>query len=313
MRPVPAAPGLPLDEIRPRPHLRHAAIGFFDGIHLGHQAVIQAVATAAAGGPVAAVTFEPHPLKIIAPERAPQRLTLPPLRDRRLRAAGASEVVCIQFDDQIRNLEAEAFVAGLRRIFPGLRTIAVGEHWSFGRNRSGTALALAGWGRGKGFDVIAVPHVNDASGRPISSTRIREAIAQGAFDLAASLLGRPYELAAPVVPGRQLGRRLGFPTANLDTTDLLHPPTGVYAARAAWDGSTARAVVNIGTRPTVTPAGRMTVEAHLLDASPDLYGRELELSHFIRLREERAFPAFSDLQAQIERDVAQARATPLPD
>lgn len=298
----------PLTELNPRPELRHLAIGVFDGVHLGHQSVIARMRGAAPSAREAGVlTFEPHPLEVIAPERAPRRLSTPRQRERSLLELGVAEVVTIAFDEATRRLSAREFVEALHRAFPRLSAITIGLNWVFGYDRQGDAAFLERVGRERGFGVEEVPSfVQD--GAVVSSTRIRQLIGSGELDLAARLLGRPYELEGRVVHGEHRGRRIGFRTANLGEIRQLIPPHGVYACLARFDVHVLPAVVNIGIRPTFEDQGHLQVEAHLLDYEGDLYDRRIELTRLALIRGERPFENMAELKAQIEKDVAAARA-----
>jgi riboflavin kinase/FMN adenylyltransferase len=295
---------VPLHELAPHPGVAGLAIGVFDGVHLGHQAVVDSLA-----GHRAALTFEPHPLAVIAPERAPARLTTLEQKVAYLRARGATAVVAVKFDEELRELSPAAFVEEVARIFPDLREVAIGENWSFGRNREGNAARLAELAQPHGFTVKAIAPVT-LDGAPVSSTRIREAISQRRFADAARLLGRSYAVSGTVIHGDERGRRIGFPTANLGDITQLLPPRGVYAARARVAGNLERygAVLNLGRRPTFTSNGVDSLEVHLLDFDADLYGQRLWISDFTWLRDEQAFADAEALKSQIARDVAQARS-----
>jgi riboflavin kinase/FMN adenylyltransferase len=292
-----------LSQLTPYPGVTGLAIGVFDGVHLGHQAVVKSL-----GGKVAALTFEPHPLAIIAPDRVPPRLTTLEQKVAYMRAQGTVAVIAVKFDSALRELSPPAFVDEIARVFPGLKQVAIGESWSFGRNREGNADRLAALADVHGFEVMAIAPVM-LDGAPVSSTRIREAILQRRFDDAAKLLGRSYAVTGKVVPGDQRGRTLGFPTANLAHVEQLLPPRGVYAARARVAGNLTkyRAVMNLGQRPTFTSNGTDSLEVHLLDFDADLYEQKLWVSDLVWLRDEQAFPSAAALKAQIEEDVARAR------
>jgi len=294
---------VPLPELEPHPGVQGLAIGVFDGVHLGHQAVVRSLS-----GRVAALTFEPHPLAVIAPDRAPPRLTSLEQKLHCLRTLGTVAVVAVKFDESLRQLSAEAFVAGIVRVFPDLKQIAIGESWSFGRHREGNAARLTELAARHGVAVNAIAHV-ELDGAPVSSTRIREAIAQRDFATAQRLLGRPHAVTGKVAHGEARGRELGFPTANLVEVEQMLPPRGVYAAvvRVPELPEAFRAVLNLGRRPTFTSNGLDSLEVHLLDFQGDLYGCELEVSRFAWLRDERRFSGPEELKAQLAEDVARAR------
>ncbi len=284
----------------------HLALGVFDGVHLGHQAVIRSAVEAAerSGGLAGLLTFDPHPIRVIAPSRAPTALleTL----DHKARVAatlGIGLFIPLRFDAAMAAMPAEEFIARLAAA--PLRTIAVGAEWRFGRGRAGDLALLEKESRRLGFHLEAVPPVMFEGDR-ISSTRIRQAIRDGNLDDAARMLGRRYAVSGTVVTGAQTGRKIGFPTANVETGNLQLPPAGVWAVRArdaegrSWNG-----VANLGTRPTVG-GGSPVLEVHLLGFSGDLYGQTLEVCFEKHLRPEIKFPSLEALRGQIARDAAAA-------
>jgi riboflavin kinase/FMN adenylyltransferase len=294
---------VPLTQLAPHPGVTGLAIGVFDGVHLGHQTVVQSLE-----GRIAALTFEPHPLAIIAPDRVPPRLTTLEQKVAYLRAQGTVAVIAVKFDAALRELSPAAFVDEIARIFPDLKHVAIGASWTFGRNREGNAARLAELAQAHGFTVKAIAPVQ-LDGAPVSSTRIREAILQRRFDEAARLLGRSYAITGKVIHGDERGRTIGFPTANLGEVEQLLPPRGVYAVRARVAGNLTkyRAVMNLGNRPTFTSNGIDSLEVHLFDFDADLYDQKLWVSDMVWLRNEMAFPNADALKAQIAEDVARAR------
>ena len=294
---------VPLPQLAPHPGVTGLAIGVFDGVHLGHQAVVKSL-----DGKVAALTFEPHPLAVIAPDRVPPRLTILEQKVAYLRAQGTVAVIAVKFDEALRKLSPGAFVDEIARLFPDLKQVAIGQSWSFGRNREGNAARLAELARVHGFSVKAIAPVL-LDGAPVSSTRIREAILQRRFDDAARLLGRSYAVTGAVIHGDARGRLLGFPTANLAGVEQLLPPRGVYAVRARVAGNLTkyRAVLNLGKRPTFTSNGVDSLEVHLLDFNADLYDQKLWVSDMVWLRDERQFNHVEELKAQITADIVKAR------
>jgi riboflavin kinase/FMN adenylyltransferase len=294
---------VPLTQLAPHPGVTGLAIGVFDGVHLGHQTVVQSLE-----GRIAALTFEPHPLAIIAPDRVPPRLTTLEQKVAYLRAQGTVAVIAVKFDAALRELSPAAFVDEIARIFPDLKHVAIGASWTFGRNREGNAARLAELAQAHGFTVKAIAPVQ-LDGAPVSSTRIREAILQRRFDEAARLLGRSYAITGKVIHGDERGRTIGFPTANLGEVEQLLPPRGVYAVRARVAGNLTkyRAVMNLGNRPTFTSKGIDSLEVHLFDFDADLYDQKLWVSDMVWLRNEMAFPNADALKAQIAEDVARAR------
>jgi riboflavin kinase/FMN adenylyltransferase len=284
----------------------HLALGVFDGVHVGHRAVIARAVEAARkeGGKAFVVTFDPHPIRVIAPEKAPASL-LATLDEKAavLKALGVDGLLVIHFDMAFAKMDAEEFVRKL--LAADVRTVAVGEDWRFGSKRSGDVAMLRRMGGELGFQLEAVPPVM-WDGERISSTRIRQAIRDGNFDSVEEMLGRPYELSGTVIEGRKLGRGLGFPTANLRLGERQTPRDGVWAVKV--DG-VRKGVANLGTRPTVD-GGERLLEVHLLDFSGDLYGKELRVRFEKFLRPERKFGSLEELREQIGRDAEEARQFP---
>ncbi len=291
-----------LEKLAAEPGPLHLALGVFDGVHAGHRAVIgKAVAAAREdGGRAFVVTFSPHPIRVIAPEKAPASLlaTLDE-KARVVKSLGVDGLLVIHFDADFAKTSAEDFVKKL--VSENVASISVGEDWRFGSARSGDVEMLRRMGEDYGFKLQAVAPVM-WDGERISSTRIRQAIRDGNFDAVEKMLGRCYEVSGTVIEGRKLGRKLGFPTANIDLGDLQTPSDGVWAVLV--DGRL-EGVANLGTRPTVGGAGRL-LEVHLLDFCGDLYGKILHVEFRVRLRRERKFPSVDDLKVQIEADVAAA-------
>ncbi len=285
------------------------AIGVFDGVHLGHQQVIRHIVEDAQQHEAlaVAVTFDCHPNTVVAPDRAP-RLIYPLSKKMRVIASlGAEAAWLIHFDRAFSEQTGEAFIRGLVRDFGHVQSLCVGSTFTFGHKRSGNVELLRALGQELKFTVHGLASVS-LDGQAVSSTRIREAIRAGNLDAAGQMLGRAYSLCGVVVRGDQLGRQLGFSTANLDVTDLELPPTGVYAVHATARGQSHRAVLNLGYRPTLRrPAPQIQAEAHLLDFNGDLYGEELEVSFVKKLREEQKFSSPEALREQIARDIAAAR------
>jgi riboflavin kinase / FMN adenylyltransferase len=288
------------------------AIGFFDGVHLGHQHILrQTISDATHPGAVSvAVTFDRHPNEIVAPARVPPLIYPLSKKLRVLASLGVDAACVLRFDKPLSQKSGEQFSRDLAAGFKRIESISVGRAFNFGHGRSGNVELLKSVGQELDFRVHAAAELT-LDGEPVSSTRVRELVAAGDFDLAGQMLGRPYSLVARVVKGAGMGRQLGFPTANLDGAGLLTPPVGVYAARAEAGGRTCRAAVNIGRRPTVEPAAlHLQIEAHLLDFHADLLGQELEITFARKLRDEQKFPSLSALREQIARDVALVRHLP---
>lgn len=286
------------------------ALGVFDGVHIGHQAVITGMIREARelqAVPVV-VTFDRHPNAVVAPHRTPALIQTVTQRLRAINGLGPAAAWVICFDDAFSRLSGAEFIRRFCDGFGRVRSVFVGESFHFGHRRSGHVALLREAGAAVGFATRALPPLPFA-GTVISSTRIREAIRDGDLRTAASLLGRPYTLAGEVVRGAQLGRQWGFPTANLDTDGVVLPPNGVYVARAQCGDRVWSGVMNVGSRPTVTGgAVAPRVEVHLFDTAVDLYGREVEVLPGQKLRGEQKFPSIGELRTQIARDVAAARA-----
>ncbi len=285
-------------------------LGNFDGAHLGHQAIIRRAVERARekGGQTVALTFEPHPIAVLAPDRAPPMLQT--LHDRllSLRELGVDVTVLQRFTRAFAALDPEAFVREFLLRGLELAHVVVGYNVNFGRNRAGTSETLTALGTQLGFGVEVVGPVSAGSdGEQVSSTRLRTLLQAGDMGRARALLGRPYALRGRVVVGDRRGRTLGFPTANLHLRrGLLLPPDGVYAVRADVDGRPCAGVLNIGVRPTFA-GRRRTIEAHLLDFTGDLYRRWLVVQLIERLRGEERFSGPDALREAIARDVARAR------
>jgi riboflavin kinase / FMN adenylyltransferase len=285
------------------------AIGVFDGVHRGHQAVISTSADHArtAHGTPVVVTFDPHPEKVLRPERAPHLLTATQHKIGLTRALGVGHLLIINFDERFAATAPEDFVHQLVVHSKPLREICVGHQWAFGKNRRGNLELLKKLGAQFRFEVIGVPPVK-ANDEVVSSTAIRQAIENGDFAKAAAMLGREYTILGTVVRGDNLGKKIGFPTANLSAHSEQFPPNGVYAAEARVDGELHRGVVNLGVRPTITSGKpERVLEIHLFDFNRDIYGKDVEVRFVKYLRAEQKFDGVEALVAHIRRDVEQAR------
>ena len=307
---IATARGLGLSEL---PDIGPAAVcmGAFDGVHLGHQALLSATQRAAADAVAASVAlvFDPHPDEVVKPGRRVSRLTPLAATLRRVLAGGMTHALPIRFDDELRQLPAEDFLAAMAPQIV-LRGLVMTLESAFGRGRGGTVERMRDHGRATGFEVVVVEPVLDGEG-PISSTRLRAAVAAG--DLATvRRLGQPAYLEGTVVEGDHRGRLLGYPTANLafDYQPAM-PARGIYTGRVAVTergvGPGHPALVSIGVRPTFHEGGQVLVEVHLLDYDGDLYGALLQLELLDRLRDERRFEGVDELVAQMHRDEADAR------
>ena len=294
---------------RERPAPSAVAVGNFDGVHRGHQALVAAAVTRAraAGEAAVVLTFDPHPAAVLRPQAAPAALTTLAQKEELLAALGVDRLVVVPFDRRLAGLAPEAFATEVLEQAVGARHVVVGESFRFGRGRAGDPQGLVELGRTRGFGVEVVPPVME-EGQPISSSRVREALAGGRVDEALRLLGRAYFVDGLVERGDGRGRTLGIPTANLAPEPQILPARGVYAARCALgDGSLQAAVVNVGERPTFG-GGRVRLEAHLIGFEGDLYGSRLRVAFHERLRDEQRFANAEALVAQIRADVAAARA-----
>ncbi|MBI2439900.1 MAG: bifunctional riboflavin kinase/FAD synthetase [Lentisphaerae bacterium] len=289
------------------------AAGFFDGVHRGHQGIIRKLVNAARreGGAAWVMTFDTHPLKILAPSTAPRLLTSTAHKLQLLKALGIDGCVVIRFTLALARREPEEFIARLVRSAPTLRRIVVGRNWTFGRQGRGTSRMLKALAATYGFKVSLIPPVR-WKGKVVSSTRIRAAVLAGELEQARGMLGRRFSLLGTVVSGRGLGRKLGIPTANLDPHNEALPPDGVYIVRARWNAGDYPGIVNLGIRPTVRPAGptvpERVLELHLIGLRRNLYGKAVEITFFKKLRRERAFPSLAELRRQIQRDIQRAQA-----
>jgi riboflavin kinase/FMN adenylyltransferase len=296
------------NELEPKGRKVCLAVGFFDGVHLGHQQIIrQTISDARQHDALAvAVTFDTHPSTVVAPARVPRLIYSLPQKLRVIESLGVDGLLLIHFDRAFSLQSGEEFIRGLARDFGQMQSLCVGSNFTFGHKRAGNVALLKVLGKELHFMVHGMAAVS-LDGKRVSSTLVRERIASGDLDAAGQMLGRAWALAGKVVRGDRLGHELGFPTANLDVTGLALPPGGVYTAQARAGGRVHRAVVNIGTRPTLkNPAPQLRVETHLLDFTGDLYGQELEIVFGEKLREEKKFASLEDLKAQIARDIAEA-------
>ncbi|GBE09505.1 riboflavin biosynthesis protein RibF [bacterium BMS3Bbin12] len=297
-----------LHNLRPRHRGCVATIGNFDGVHLGHQAVLGQLAEKAAefGLPMAVVTFEPHPQEFFAGAAAPPRLTRFREKVTALQRFAVARVLCLRFDARLAALEPEEFIR--RVLLDGLavRYLVVGDDFRFGAKRRGNFAMLEAAGRRHGFPVVHLPTF-PIDGERVSSTRIREALANGDLAGAEKLLGRPYRMRGRVAHGERRGRDIGFPTANLHLHRHASPLRGVFAVQMfGVEGEPLPGVANIGSRPTVG-SERILLEVHLLDYEGDLYGRHVAVDFLHHIRDERRFASLEALTRQIEDDVAQAR------
>ena len=307
MKPASRGPAAPLPRL---PNGSTVTVGSFDGVHLGHQAVLQEIdrRARAAGRASVLVTFDPHPLEVVNPGAAPPLLTTGPERLEILAQSPLDYVLILRFDRQLAELPPERFVREILLERCGVRELVIGHDHGFGRGRSGDVETLRRLGGQEGFDVDVVDPV-DFGGQHVSSSRIRRAVAGGDLVTARAMLGRPYGIVGKVGGGERRGRLLGVPTINL--TELsprkLLPPDGVYAVAVEWRGGRVGGMMNQGPRPTFQD-GRRILEAHLFDFEGDLYNEWVRVEWVERLRDIERFPSVEQLQQQLERDRTSAVA-----
>jgi riboflavin kinase / FMN adenylyltransferase len=290
-------------------HLRGAtvALGNFDGLHLGHLAVLRAAHGARPDLPLAVLTFEPHPREVFRPDDPPFRLTLSAERADLLAAHGVAILYELPFTEDFSLMPPESFVTGVLHNGIAARHLACGLDFAFGHRKTGNTAFLGQRAESLGIGVTLVPPVADAEG-PLSSSRIRRDLRDGYPERAVAELGRPWAIRGTVIHGDERGRTIGFPTANIPLGRHLEPARGVYAVTVRLpDGSSRRGAANIGRRPTVSSAPESLLEVHLLDFDGDLYGAELPVALHAYIRPERKFPGLPALKAQIAQDMAQAR------
>ena len=281
-------------------------IGVYDGVHRGHQEVLRRLVANAGDLAVTVLTFDVHPLALLAPGKAPDLLTTRAQRLELLQAAGVAVVAMLHFDDAVRTMSPVSFVEELLVDRLKARSVVVGIDFRFGYRRGGDIATLTALGDQFGFTVRGLDLLGGDD--PLSSTSIRSLIADdGDVAAAALLLGRPFELRGPVVEGDNRGASIGFPTANLaPPVGIVTPRRGVYAVEVVVEGQTHPGVVNVGIRPTFDGT-REVVEAHLMDFEGDLYGKEIKVQFLARVRDEQRFDDVAQLVKQIEKDIAMAR------
>ncbi|WP_134438911.1 bifunctional riboflavin kinase/FAD synthetase [Methylacidiphilum caldifontis] len=297
--------------LRENVQIENIAIGVFDGLHLGHQKILQTLLSQGNSENCLVLSFDPHPLVIISPEQAPPMLISLAQKKTLLHLYGISHVLFIQFDQRFRQLTAEAFLTGLKQIFPRLKTIVVGEDFRFGWHAEGNVNFLKEMGKKLKFETLVVPPLT-FNGEPIASTRIRKAIIERNFGLASELIGRSYRIEGVVTTGQGAGKEIGFPTANLKDVVQLLPPSGVYGCQVEYKKEIFLGVVNHGRRPTIQEEGKLVIEVHLLNFKGNLYGEKLSLFNFLFLREEKKFDSLYALKSQIEKDIQRTKEFFLP-
>lgn len=293
----------------PRPGWRSPvlALGNFDGLHRGHVKIIERIQRGAGerGGMSVVLTFDPHPPRIVRPDKAPPLLMTKAQKIDALAKAGVQGVAVVRFTHEMSQWEPEVFVRNVLVEWLRVAEVWVGADFLFGRDRSGNFTLLRSLGAQYGFRVEKIDPIRYKD-FVVSSTRIRRLLAEGRVDEGAALLGHHYAIEGTVVEGAKRGREIGFPTANLATDNELVPPNGVYATAITIDGQVLPSVTNIGQRPTFGDNLATTIEAHVMRQSMDLYGRKVRLAFVQRLRDERKFPDLEALQEQIAADVRRA-------
>ena len=284
------------------------ALGNFDGLHRGHQKIIERVRRSAAdrGGVGVVLTFDPHPPRVVRPDKAPPLLMTMPQKLAAIQRAGAHGVAVVRFTPELSRFTPEAFVRTVLVDWLRVAEVWVGADFLFGHERAGTFSILRSLGGRYGFRTEKIDPVRYKE-FVVSSTRIRRLVSEGRVDEAGALLGHHFAIEGVVVAGARRGRELGFPTANLSTDNELVPPSGVYATTAELDGTCWPAITNVGVRPTFEAAGAVTIETHVLGFDADIYGARLSLNFIQRLRDERRFADVDALREQIETDVRRAQ------
>jgi riboflavin kinase/FMN adenylyltransferase len=286
-------------------------IGNFDGVHLGHQALFHNLIekAIALNGTSIAMTFEPHPIRVLKKNNHPPLITLYEQKVELIEKAGLDVLICISFTQEFAAIPAKEFVEDILVKRIGIKAIAVGEDYTFGKNREGNLALLKTLGNQCGFEVILIDelHISNTYPERISSTKIRELVMAGKVAESKKLLGRYYQIRGKVEVGRDRGGKLlGFPTANINLYDELSPKIGVYAVTVECEGEKFKGVANIGYSPTFDDC-IFTVEAHLLDFKENIYGQKIRVNFIDRLRDEKKFSNISELSEQIKKDIIKAR------
>lgn len=284
------------------------AIGNFDGVHIGHQIIFRDAAEMARkrNGTSIVFTFEPHPLKIIAPDRVPPLLTTFRQKMELIEGYGINMVICADFTRQFADQRPRDFAKDILVDLIGVREIVVGFDYAFGRGREGTIPYLKKMGEEFNFKVHVIDPIK-LNGHLVSSSHVRELIEEGNVKAARKFLGRYYSIRGPVVHGHHTGQVIGFPTANLDTAKVQIPGTGVYAVYILYGGNTYRGAVNIGYNPTFN-RDRLSVEVHIVDFDQNIYHKEVEVMFVDRIRSEMTFQSADELVPQIKKDIQTAKA-----
>jgi riboflavin kinase/FMN adenylyltransferase len=298
-----------LQNLKPEHHGCVATIGNFDGVHLGHQAVLGQLAEKADQLclPLTVVTFEPQPQEVFCPEQSPPRLTRFREKVQALRRYAVDRVLVLRFNKRFSQQSPEEFIQRLLINGLGVKYLVIGDDFRFGKDRVGDFEMLKAAGRQHGFEVVSM-HTFLLDDERVSSTRVRAALAKGDLNAAEKLLGRTYRMCGRVAHGDKKGRTIGFPTANIHLHRINTPLRGVFAVELfGLEGEPFAGVANLGTRPTVGGM-RTLLEVHLFDFKGEIYGRQVHVDFLLKLREERRFDSFDELKAQIQRDAEQARA-----
>ena len=298
-----------LHNLRPEHKGCVATIGSFDGVHVGHQVILQQLIQVARtqGLPAVVIVFEPQPHEFFAGDKAPARLMRMREKLDALWAAGIDKVLCLNFNETLRNLSAEQFIDRVLVQGLAIKHLVVGDDFRFGCDRKGDFALLQTKGAECGFAVTDT-HTLEVDGERVSSTRIRHLLEVGDFVQAEKLLGKPYGIYGRVVYGKQLGRQLGVPTANVNLRRYRSPLHGVFAVTAIFmDGAQVQGVANIGVRPTVNGVKKPLLEVHLFNFSRTIYGEVIDVVFHHKLREEKKFASLDELKVQLQTDISQAR------
>ena len=286
------------------------AIGMFDGVHLGHQKVLQNAINAASQSNAisVAVTFDQHPANIISPKNAPSLIQTQAQRNRSIELLGVDAILIIKFNEAFSRKTGKSFIQELAQGFGSIHSISVGNDFMFGHNRDGNFQLLQKLSQELNFLTYGLQPVK-LNGQIVSSTRIRSALIKGKIDDAKQMLGRKFSIEGPVVKGDGKGREIGFPTANIDTKNLILPPNGVYASYTKFNGKTHKSLLNIGVRPTIIkPNPSIQVEAHILKFNENIYDQVIDIELIEKLRNEMKFESIEELKKQISCDIENAKS-----
>ena len=286
------------------------AIGMFDGVHLGHQKVLQNAINAASQSNAisVAVTFDQHPANIISPKNAPSLIQTQAQRNRSIELLGVDAILIIKFNEAFSRKSGKSFIQELAQGFGSIHSISVGNDFMFGHNRDGNFQLLQKLSQELNFLTYGLQPVK-LNGQIVSSTRIRSALINGKIDDAKQMLGRKFSIEGPVVKGDGKGREIGFPTANIDTKNLILPPNGVYASYTKFNGKTHKSLLNIGVRPTIIkPNPSIQVEAHILKFNENIYDQVIDIELIEKLRNEMKFESIEELKKQISCDIENAKS-----